>query len=431
MVTGVDVERVLSKIRGKDLAELVMTLVQIESPPGQEKAVGDYLYDWLQQEGFAPRRVGMLPDRFNVAGILRGKNNGHRLLFNAHMDVAIARKQWEEGEAMWRTGWQDGNRLYGGAVMNDKGPMACYMIAAKAIKDSGVELKGDIVLTMVCAEIGRQPLEEIVPAQHYGREIGARWLITHGPYAYADYAIVAEATGGTCTWVECGQAHFKVTIKTERPTYIPHMVRPARIEESQNAVVRASTYIQAFDKWAEEVYEKHWRYEFSGGTVVPKADIGAISGGDPTRGAGMPGLCQLYVSFFTPPNLDPLWIERELLKLGQSINVPVEVEMYTFARGYEGRGVDPLVDSIGRAHKKVFGDQMKPVPPPITSMWRDVNVFNEVGIPTVTYGPGASTGMYGEHGTMFVTVEELEAIAKVYALVALDVCNREKTLATT
>jgi acetylornithine deacetylase/succinyl-diaminopimelate desuccinylase-like protein len=427
MVTSADVDRVLSMIHGKEISDLVMSLVQIESPPGQEKAVGDYVYNWLNQEGFAPRRVGMLPERFNVAGILRGIGNGSRLLFNAHMDVAITRKQWEAGETMWRTGWQEGNRLYGGAVMNDKGPMACYMIAAKAIKDSGVEFKGDIVLTMVCGEIGRQPLEEIVPPEHYGREVGARWLITHGPYAYADYAIVAEATGATCTWIECGQAHFKVAIKTERPAYIPHMVRPPSLSASQNAIVRATMYIQAFDKWAAEVYEKHWTYPFSGGTVVPKADIGAVSAGDPTRGAGMPGLCQLYLTFFTPPNLDPLWIERELVNLGRAIDVPVEVEMYTYSRGFEGRGVEPLVNSIGAAHKTVFGEVMKPVPPPITSMWRDVNVFNEVGIPTVTYGPGASTGMYGEQGTMFVTVEELEAIAKVYALVALDVCNREKS----
>jgi acetylornithine deacetylase/succinyl-diaminopimelate desuccinylase-like protein len=427
MPTASDTERVLSNINGKELSELVMSLVAIESPPGKEKAVADYVYEWLKKEGFDPRRVGMLPDRFNVAGILRGNSNGYRLLFNAHTDVAITRKPWEAGESMWRTGWQEANRLYGGAVMNDKGPMACYMIAAKAIKDSRVDLKGDIVLTMVCGEIGRQPLEEIVPQEHYGREVGARWLITHGPYAYADYAIVAEATGGTCTWVECGQAHFKVTIKTETPAYIPHMVRPTNLTNSQNSILRATPYIQAFDKWAAEVYEKRWSYKFSGGTVVPKADVAAISAGDPTRGAGMPGLCQLYLTFFTPPKLDPLWIERELLNLGKSINVPVEVEMYTYARGFEGIGVEPLVASIGTAHRKVFGEAMKPVPTPITSMWRDVNVFNEVGIPTVTYGPGASTGMYAEQSTMFVTVEELESIAKVYALVALDLCNREKT----
>lgn len=38
------------------------------------------------------------------------------------------------------------------------------------------------------------------------------------------------------------------------------------------------------DKWAEDVYEKHRHYEFSGGTVVPRADIGAIGGTDPAQG---------------------------------------------------------------------------------------------------------------------------------------------------
>jgi acetylornithine deacetylase/succinyl-diaminopimelate desuccinylase-like protein len=392
MVTAEQKELVLSKIRGEELAQLVLKLVQTESPSGQEKAVGDTIYSWLENEGFSPRRVGMLPHRFNVAGILRGKGDGCRLLFNAHMDTAPPRES-NPKEAMWLTGWQERNRLYGAPVMNDKGPMACFMVAAKAIKDSGVELAGDLILTMVCAEIGRQPFEDILPSEQYGREVGARWLATHGPYAYADYALVAEATGGTCTWVECGEAHFKVTIKTERPVYMPHLTRTPKLEESQNAVVRAAPYIQAFERWAEEVYEKRWRYEFKGGTVIPKAGIGAIKGGDPTLSGGTPDVCQIFLCFFTPPKIDLFWIERQLVELGRSVNVPVEVEMYTFVPGHEGQGIEPMVDVIGAAHQEIFGDPMKPVPPPVTSMWRDVNVFNELGIPSVTYGPGASTGM--------------------------------------
>jgi len=291
---------------------------------------------------------------------------------------------------------------------------------------SGVELNGDLILTMVCGEIGRQPVKEIVPPEQYGREVGARWLITHGPYAYADFAIVAEATGATCTWVECGEAHFQVTIRTERPVYMPHMVRPATLEQSQNAVVRASAYVQAFERWAQDVYEKRWRYEFDGGVVIPKAGIGSINGGDPTVSGGMPDVCRISLCFFTPPNIDAYWIEQELVELGRSLDIPVAVEMYTFQRGYDGRGVEPLVEAIASAHTEVVGEPPKPVPPPVTSMWRDVNVFNEAGMPSATYGPGASTGMYGQQGAIFVTVDELVAVSKVYALTALDLCNRER-----
>ena len=58
----------------------------------------------------------MLPHRFNVAGILRGKGDGYRLLFNAHMDTAPPRES-NPTEAVWLTGWREGNRLYGAPVM--------------------------------------------------------------------------------------------------------------------------------------------------------------------------------------------------------------------------------------------------------------------------------------------------------------------------
>src|SRR3972149_5112849 len=88
MVSEADKQRVISRIRSEELSTLVMRLVEVESPSGNEKNIGDYLYSWLDQEGFSPRRVGMLPGRFNVAGALKGEGEGYRLFFNAHIDTA-------------------------------------------------------------------------------------------------------------------------------------------------------------------------------------------------------------------------------------------------------------------------------------------------------------------------------------------------------
>jgi hypothetical protein len=55
-------------------------------------------------------------------------------------------------------------------------------------------------------------------------------------------------------------------------------------------------------------------------------------------------------------------------------------------------------------------------------MWRDINVFNEVGIPALTYGPAASAG----GGNVCVTIDDLYKTAQVYAVLALDLCNQEK-----
>lgn len=51
-------------------------------------------------------------------------------------------------------------------------------------------------------------------------------------------------------------------------------------------------------------------------------------------------------------------------------------------------------------------------------MWRDVNAFNEVGIPAITYGPHSHKRA--------LTVESLYQAACVYARIAVELCNEEK-----
>jgi acetylornithine deacetylase/succinyl-diaminopimelate desuccinylase-like protein len=71
--------------------------------------------------------------------------------------------------------------------------MAAFLIAAKAIKSSGHRLKGDLLLSAVVAETGGEPCDEPPGTFVESKEIGARFLITHG--GVADYALVAEGTG--------------------------------------------------------------------------------------------------------------------------------------------------------------------------------------------------------------------------------------------
>jgi hypothetical protein len=57
-------------------------------------------------------------------------------------------------------------------------------------------------------------------------------------------------------------------------------------------------------------------------------------------------------------------------------------------------------------------------------MWRDINPYNELGIPSLTYGCGAGAG----GGNTYFTVEDMIKTAKVYALTAMELCNRSTTV---
>ncbi len=71
------------------LIQLALDICNIDSAGTQEVAVAEYLYDWLQREGFKTRKVGLLADRFNLIGALPGTGGGCSLLFNSHMDTAV------------------------------------------------------------------------------------------------------------------------------------------------------------------------------------------------------------------------------------------------------------------------------------------------------------------------------------------------------
>jgi len=55
------------------------------------------------------------------------------------------------------------------------------------------------------------------------------------------------------------------------------------------------------------------------------------------------------------------------------------------------------------------------------TMWRDANIFNEVAIPAATFGFRRKTAL--GLNAKFVDIDDLVDCAKMYALVALDICG--------
>jgi acetylornithine deacetylase/succinyl-diaminopimelate desuccinylase-like protein len=421
MPDAANVKDVLKRIEKDDVANLAMELSNIDSPTGREMAAGEFALQWLAREGFSPRKIA-LDDRgpFNVMGMLPGTGKGTSLLFNSHLDTVLAQEDvWLDpdcGNPIHHSSWRDGDRVYGMGIVNDKGPMACWMVAAKAIKDSGVRLPGDLILTMVCGEIAFEPVDEFQGLPTKDR--GSRFAVSHG--AVADYALVAEGTSFGATWVEAGKAFCKVTVRGGGTSYYtPHYPPRTTHAESPNAIVHMARLIPAIEDWAK-TYEVRHQYECPAGTVIPKVNIGAIRGGIPTKIIRCPQQCAVYLDVRITPIQHPLDVKRELEDVIAAAGVNATVELFAYRQGIEGKGIEPLVDAIGIAHEAEFGAKLGRPAPPHCSMWRDVNVFNELKIPAVTYGPAASAG----GGNYSMLAEDLYRAARIYAATALDLCSR-------
>lgn len=404
-----------------ELVQLALDICNIESPPGGEGEVGEFVYQWMRREGFAPRRLGMSPERFNVLGRLPGQGDGYSLIFNSHMDTGRSREdRWslrDPDEDRNHGAWREGDTLHGEGIVNDKGPMAAFMIAAAALRRAGVELRGDLLLSAVTGEIGYEPVDEFEAPKYLSKETGARYLIQHG--GVADFALVAEGTDFRTAGIEAGKAFFKIVVYGDEQWYTPFTPDAEVDVNHPNAIVRAALVIPALQSWGRE-YERRFRYECKDGTIVPKVVIGAIRAGNPYHITRTSELCAMYVDCRLTPESDPLAIRRELIELLEAEGVAGDVELFVYRRSYPAGDTEPLLGGIRTAHREVFDADVEQAAPVISSMWRDVSIFNEMGIPSITYGPPRG------FRNRSMEIDDLVSCAEVYAQIALNVCNEIK-----
>jgi acetylornithine deacetylase/succinyl-diaminopimelate desuccinylase-like protein len=238
---------------------------------------------------------------------------------------------------------------------------------------------------------------------------------------HSDYAVVADGSDMNIVWAQTGVVQIKITAfgKAEAAWGTKRSTHPMA---KLNAIVKMTGIIDALEKWAEG-FEEKYIYDAPTGPVYPKANIGAIEGGAPYRPNYFPGVCSIYLDIRTPPQLRPVTVLREIQTTLSGLGVDYEMEPYKSLLGHEGKGVEPLVASIEEVHQFLFGDKVKPEAPNRASIWTDTNVYNELGIPAVKIGPrGKRIGPRAEE----LAIDQMVRAAQLYALVALDMCNRER-----
>ncbi len=415
---------VVARIDPQEVVDLALALGNIDSPTGSEGPAGEFVHDWLAEHGFQPRRYALVEDRINVSATLPGSGGGYSLIYNAHLDTTLRPDAvWsakDPKDPLYHSAWVDGEDIYGDGVVNDKGPMAAFLVAAKAIRDAGYPLKGDLIVSAVAGEISREPVEEWQGPAYLSKDLGARFMVTHG--AVADFALVAEGTGFGIVGVEPGKAHFKVTVYTDTPRYYtPYLPRPTGMADAPNAIVRAAAVIEAFERWAYDYQVRH-TYEGPFGRIVPKASVNAIRSGYPYGLTSAPQLCSFYVDTRILPGANPMDLRDQLRGVLAEVGVEGEVELFLYRPGYEVKGAERLIETVRRCHDQVFDAPPVIVADPVTSMWRDTNAFNELGIPAISYAPRSAS----HAAKKSFKVKDLQAAAVVYARIAMDLCTQDR-----
>lgn len=419
-------KKILAQIDRGELAELGCDLTSIPSPTGQEKAIGEFILSWFEKNGLKAVRQDVDVDRPNAVGVLKGDGTGLSLSFNGHTDTSFTGNA-EADRRMVATMEPDetlkgrivGNKVQGLGISNMKGGLAAFMIAGKALKTSGIRLKGDVVLAAVVGEISRTPIGPWQSSDYRGEGTGTRHLLTHG--MQTDYAVCADGSDLNIIWTQTGVVQVRITTfgKAEAAWGTQRSAYPM---DKVNAIVRMTDIIRAVERWGA-TFEEKYVYQAPTGPLWPKVNIGGIEGGAPYRPNYFPGVCSIYVDIRMPPQVRPVTIQHELEQTLNALGIEYELDIYKSLLGHEGRNVDPLVRSAEEAYEHLFGEKIKPEPPDRASIWTDTNIYNELGIPAIKIGPrGRRIGPRNEE----IDVDVMLKAAQIYALIALDICNRPR-----
>ena len=423
-VTDEEKAAIASAIETEELTQLALGLGNIPSRSGEEAQAGEFVRNWLVEEGFTTRTTGAVAHRQNVIGEYGGKGLGKNLLFTAHLDTEspsddehINRHKYRPetlANPEWQQCWLEDGSFRGYPISNDRGPMSCFLMAAKALKKAGIDVSGKLYLTACPGEIGPEPMEEWQGVDYLGKDIGANYLFHHGGVV-ADYAIAAEGCDWGVTWQGNGYALFRIQLLGEG-VFTPILDNSTDPNDHPNPIYQLGKVIDAVHQWAQ-TYEQTNHYKSRGGESVPKVQIDAIKAGSPlTFGAGT-DVCSIYVEVGLTAKQTASQPYHELNRLLASLGLTgYNIEPVVVRHGFaaDEAQVAPLVKSLSQATSAVKGEALTLAHPAYSSMWRDHNVFNMQRIPAVTSGMPRFRP----------TPKDLTDSALIYAMTALAICGR-------
>lgn len=215
-----------SKIDESELVQLLIELIKIPSVNPNLAASGEngeaqiagFLHQKLENYGFEVKTQKVEGERHNIIAKLRGDGE-KTLMLNGHLDTVSGSNMPDAFTPKLKDG-----KLWGRGSCDMKGGDAALIMAAKAVKDYGVKLKGDVVLALVVDEEG------------YGK--GTQKLLeTEKP----DWCIIGEPTANQICLSAAGYLELDLTCEG----LIKHG-SSLKLDDGSNAYVNATRLLNRF-----------------------------------------------------------------------------------------------------------------------------------------------------------------------------------------
>ncbi|MFI0355725.1 M20 family metallopeptidase [Actinomadura sp. 9N407] len=413
------------------LRELVIGLVDVPSPTGDEGPLAGHIAATLNEAGCAARVQPVDDRQANAWARLDGDGSGPDLMLYAPIDTLTVGEESEDvpwigpelRPDMRPSAVVEGDLVMGLGASNPKGHAACVMMAAEAIARAGIPLAGDLIAAFGA---GGMPTNARPGGarRNTGQGAGCSFLLEQG--VQADYAVIAKP-GWTVSWEEVGLAWFEVTVRGTH-TYVGSRHRLPY----SNAIAGAGLVAQRLEQWFEAYAERH-----TGGTVAPQGVVSSVRGGWPRMAAVTPAACLLRVDLRLAPSTTPMQAKREFAAAleeirAESPGLDVSAELIL---AIPGTRTDPgswvCRSAIagweafeGREHEVIGGN----------SGATDANILRSRGLPTVRIGmpkvteapPGIDSAIDFSLGMNTVDVREMERLTRHLVRTAVDTVTRSR-----
>ncbi|MFN8593320.1 MAG: M20/M25/M40 family metallo-hydrolase [Thermomicrobiales bacterium] len=407
-------ERILAEIDADKIVALASDLIRIPSFKTEETPLARWSGDWFRERGYEVELQEVQPGRFQTIARLKGTGGGKSIMFNGHLDIDPLSLGWKHDP------WEpvvEGDRLYGSGVMNMKGGDAAMISAAEAIRTSGVEIPGDIVITLVVGELQGG--------------VGTVHLLEQG--LRTDAAIVPEPFGADAVVT----THAGVTeMAISTIGYSRHITDRTGIVDAIEQMMKAIPVIKA---------TRFRPSEFPALPALPLINVGAIIGGrgreHDLKGPNFTSdYCTVIVDVRFPPGQTAATVEEDIRSGLDALAATDPTFKYEIAHplpaSYGALTVtmhptdipreEPLVQTLLTRYREVVGRDPKNVGVslPMSYAGNDTAHLWKAGIPCVLFGPGGGWDLSPDEPDQFISISEMETVAKVMALTALDICSQ-------
>ncbi len=364
------------------------------------------------------------PGRENAVGVVKGAGGGRSLIYNGHVDVVPVGdpNNWHSGDPF--SGKIDADRVWGRGATDMKSGIMAQTFAARALKECGITLQGDLIL------------EAVVGEEVMDHECGVTATIKRG-YT-ADAAIVSEPSSPPSPLavvpISPGLLWFSVTVagKSAHSSMRGTSFRAGGdgasvgVNAIDKGVLIFNALRQLEDEWG--LTKQHPLFAPGHFTIHP----GVVQGGP--HGVMVPFFLSEYMTLdycvWYSPDDDPEDVKREIsTQIARAAQLDAWLREHPPVVDWKMNWPANTPDAVEitevtcAAHEQAaVGSRFAGRPDVVGfAAVEDATWLTKGGVPAISYGPGDLRVAHADDE--YVLIDEVITSCKTFAVVAMDWCG--------